>query len=98
MSSVEWSVSYLPQSDHSDESDTSDDDDDDGLYGPAVKHSTDLNSSSYIVFDSDSKSKVDSDETVEISETDTEEKSSSVSTGRAPFFSKLIKHFYCPFF
>ena len=49
MSSVEWSVSYLPQTTDSDSSD-SESDDDDQMYGPSIRQTED-STGSHIVFD-----------------------------------------------
>ena len=75
----------MPASTASDEDDYDSDSDDDGLYGPPVKHNQvkELNSNSFIVFDGESDSKLESDEVEEISESDETEQSSSVSTEQA---------------
>ena len=75
----------MPASTASDEDDSDSDSDDDGLYGPPVKHNQvkELNSNSFIVFDGESDSKLESDEVEEISESDETEQSSSVSTEQA---------------
>jgi len=70
MSSVEWSVSYMPQTTDTDSSD-SESDDDDQMYGPSIKQTED--STSHIVFDS-SKSCLNSSEW---EETDSEKISST---------------------
>jgi len=71
MSSVEWSVSYMPQTTDTDSSDSESDDDDDQMYGPSIRQTED--STSHIVFDS-SKSNLHSSEW---EETDSEKISST---------------------
>ena len=77
MSSVEWSVSFMPQSTESDDSDDSSDDE---LFCRPKPVTKELNSNSFIVFDSDSKSKVSSQGA---EETSSEEQSSSLSSSAA---------------
>eukprot|EP00092_Neocalanus_flemingeri_P000288 GFUD01000308.1.p1 GENE.GFUD01000308.1~~GFUD01000308.1.p1 ORF type:complete len:1589 (+),score=464.17 GFUD01000308.1:43-4809(+) len=72
MSSVEWSVSYLPQTTESDSSDSDSDTDDDQMYGPSVRQSED--SMSHIVFDT---SKSGGFHSSEWDETDSEKVSST---------------------
>ena len=82
MSSVEWSVSFMPQSTESDDSD-SDDDSDDELFCRPKPVTKELNSNSFIVFDSDSKSKVSSDGVEGSEETTSGEPSSSLASSAA---------------
>ena len=79
MSSVEWSVSFMPQSTESDDSDDSDDE----LFCRPKPVTKELNSNSFIVFDSDSKSKVSSDGVGGSKETTSGEPSSSLASSAA---------------
>ena len=79
-SSVEWSVSFLPASSESEDSDTEEEE----LHGPAVREMD--NTNSFIVFDTSKSTAEEKDDESEV--TDSEEPSSSVSSG------SLVKQFH----
>ena len=79
VSSVEWSVSFMPQSSGSEDSESEEEDE---WYGPAVRQQP--HSSSFIVFGGDSGSRAAASEEVDSSaETSRDEQSSSLSSGGA---------------
>ena len=99
LSSVEWSVSVLPNSTEDDD-DSDESSDDDQFYGTKQSKTKDFNSSSFIVFDSDSCSKVVAAQDEDVSESDETSKdpSSSVSSGESrvrQFYFMYIQMEFC---